>query len=219
MAADPTMPLETVQEIEHSEYQGRSAGRLLSMRRSVIQIALREPGLEENLGLNTAQALLSEARLRADEVFHRARERGMFEGTRMLRSELSAFQSARAETLLSAADEIAELALFLASEVLAEAVRLQPESLKNRLIRAADLLRQDSALTARVHPEDHRWLKKLEEELSRAHGVRLISDNSISKGSARLVSDTGSWELDPAEHMRRVQERLRSGAPRSGETK
>ncbi len=178
------------------------------MRRNSLHVALAEPTVGTDPGLAAGRALLAAAREKAELLAAEARERGFLTGLAELRRELAEFRAARANYLAASAEEIVSLALDIAAAVVGEAVLVQPESLRSRVLRAAETLRTEGELTLNINPADSSRLEPLAERLRNTYGVKLAANPAVSPGAARFLGAGGAWELDPAEHMSRIRRLL-----------
>jgi|GEM_PF-2754475 len=179
-----------------AKYLGNSSGAndLIDAAREIRDYAVQEA---VHLLRNTRRSIAEKAR----SVRTRARRNG-------LRHAESEFQIHRVKRLLElstryqalvkqANHECLELAIAVAGEIIGTSVKIDTESLSQRIASTLDTTLADRSITLNVHPDA---LVQITSQLGRyqdSHHLKIVGDSSIAHGDAVIESAMGkilvSW--------------------------
>ena len=167
--------------------------------------------------LRAGREILQAARHEAAKLLADSHTRAVEEQRRISQSALELAEQGAAAKLLERTREndklieensstIAEIALAVAEEVIAEQINLCPQTLLNRIERAIAEARLRNVLRLSVNPGDFDMVRAgLQGSLEKGFILDLLADESMPQGDARLETAAGSVEASVKSHLAAIR--------------
>jgi flagellar biosynthesis/type III secretory pathway protein FliH len=144
----------------------------------------------------SAERLLADAEVAAEDARRLARVRGREEGLATATETLAAAVRLRDRWLAGAERELVELALVIARSVIAEAAERDPQLVVETARRALEAARRRRDVTLRASPQDVAALRAAEPRLAASlaigHGIVLLADPAVGRGGVVVETEAGT---------------------------
>ena len=166
-----------------------------------------------------AQALIQAARERVDsqqaEIEQERHEKlssawasGFQEGLSELHLVAEKLRSTENLIFEQMKPQLLRLVFSLAEEVLGEALAARPEAISPRLEAALRNMQRESSVRVQLHPEDLSLISKVCTNLCEEKAFSLQADANMPRGAIRITSPTGCCDLNPSEHLERLERHI-----------
>ena len=120
--------------------------------------------------------------------------------------KLADLERNRQKIIQNAHQECLELVLAIASEVIAEKITLQPETIIKRIERGLNGLISNRNTKLFINPADAQAI----ESLSMERGMQIVFDETLVPGDATIETPSGVMRLKWREHFKAIAEKLLS---------
>jgi flagellar biosynthesis/type III secretory pathway protein FliH len=169
----------------------------IASSRSIIEAAKAE-----------ASRLTQLAELEAEEIRLAARQRGIEEANLSIAQRAMTLECSMESEILNNEQKILEIALSVASSVIADAIKQQPESILPRIKRAAAKLVAAPEIRLSVNAEDLSYVSSSLDELSESLGrvsLTIEQDSSLQPGEAKLKTSSSVVHSSPSGHLAAIK--------------
>lgn len=157
-----------------------------------------------------AQQLLDNAKLQAQEKFETARQEGFIDGQQAAICQFLNLERIKQIFIQSSEKELLSVIQHITQAVLADALKIQPESISKRLKIALQQQPLGDSFTLVVHPENQEHVQKqiLQDALSETLKVKV--DPTLTPGTFHLTTSMIHIESNPLSHLRRITDHLQT---------
>lgn len=156
-----------------------------------------------------ARQLLDNARLQAEEEFQAARQRGFIDGQHAAICQYLELEAVKQKFIQSSEKELLAFIEHVSTAVLGEALKVQPESISERL-KVALKQQRGVSLDVIVHPDDRDYVQKLISQNSSSDLLQLEEDPALSPGTFHLTTSLLRIESNPLSHLIKIIDHLRT---------
>lgn len=177
------------------------------------------------------EALAREVAKKKEEGFEQGRARAEKEHRRLLQEAEKARNEARetlrqahsraGEIVASSEETIVELAVAVAERLVRAELSLSPDTVRSIVRETLDMLNGGEQVAVFVHPEDlptcRDFGESLREEFPGLLKLEMFSDETMTRGSCRVESESGVAEYSLDEEHARLREKLLEVAAVKGE--
>lgn len=163
------------------------------VRRAVLQ-SLRQVQTQLEEVDARAQQIIAQAEQQAEAIREQAREQGRAEALSELLAALNSARGEYARLIDEAEQDIVTLAMEVAQRIVHRQLQLSPETLRDILRGALELVRDKRQITVLVHPDDLELVSGWRHELSELVEARTIffeADERVEHGGCFIETEAG----------------------------
>ena len=180
------------------------------VKRRVV-VALDDADRVLDSARDEAAQIINEAEGTRDQIQAAAREEGYQAGLAQWTAAIVDAENSADRYFRSAEEQLVRLAVGIARKIVAEQVRLSPETVVSITRQAISKLRQGRELTVQVHPEAVPMLEQRIAELQNVAGqgcrIHIAASHAIEPGGCVIISEFGTVDAR-LETQLKVLERL-----------
>ena len=160
-----------------------------------VQIAIRDANEILTRAQNEAQQIVSEARLKAKDIFDSARQEGYENGAAPWYDVLADAWKSRDVYLAENETALVTLAVKIAEKLIGQELHNTPEVIAGIVNEALRSLRRAKSLAIQVHPADVIFLQErlgvLRPPAGAAREIEVVPNASLSRGDCIVEADIG----------------------------
>ena len=133
---------------------------------------------------------------------------------------LQAFESARADMLLAAREDVLEFALAMGEKITHRVVEADPTVIMDQLIETLSMVVAPTAVTVSINPKDRRLVKTelggVLDTVSQCTHVELCDDETVGRGGCVVRTGRGTIDATIERQIERIVGALLAGKKREG---